>query len=92
MPANNNLNTSKLNTSKLNNSKLGGPAEAAPQKRVSTMDALKEQILLRKMSMNPGLMSKNDQENITNLAKKSMLASKFNNDSVDEEDEFDDDS
>jgi hypothetical protein len=51
------------------------------------MDALKEQIMLRKMSMNPTGLGKKDAENPGDLAKKAMLASKFNNDSVDEEDE-----
>ena len=57
------------------------------------MDALKEQIMLRKQSMNPTLAGKKDGENPGDLAKKAMLASKFNkDDSMDEEDEESSDS
>lgn len=56
-------------------------------RRVSTLDSLKEQIMMRKASMNPGLLKKENQENPGDLAKKAMLASKFNNESFDEEDE-----
>jgi hypothetical protein len=56
------------------------------------MDALKEQIMLRKQAMS-GNQGVKDQENPADVAKKAMLASKFNNDSFDEvEEESDDDS
>ena len=49
------------------------------------MDALKEQIMLRKMSMNPGAR-KTTGEDVGSMAQKAYLMSKFNdNDSVDEE-------
>lgn len=60
-------------------------------RRMSTMDALKEQIMLRKQAMNPNL-GKQEQENPGDIAKKAMLASKFNNDSFDEVDEESDES
>lgn len=40
--------------------KEGGPEP--PQKRMSNMDALKQQILLRKQSMNPTLAGKKEEE------------------------------
>ena len=57
-----------------------------PQKRMSNMDALKQQILLRKQSMNPTLAGKNDEEPGAggNLARMAMAQSKFGNDSFDD--------
>jgi len=57
-----------------------------PQKRMSNMDALKQQILLRKQSMNPTLVGKNDEEPGAggNLARMAMAQSKFGNDSFDD--------
>ena len=64
----------------------------APQKRVSNMDALKAQIMLRKEAMNRGAPKKGDDEEggdkKTNLAARSLMASKFaKDDSMDEEEE-----
>lgn len=64
--------------------KVDLPTNPLNQRRVSTMDALKEQIMLRKQSMNPNSLKK-DGESAGDLAKKAMLASKFNTDSFDEE-------
>jgi hypothetical protein len=65
--------------------KEGGPEP--PQKRMSNMDALKQQILLRKQSMNPTLASKKDEEPGAgggSLAKMAMAQSKFADDSFDD--------
>jgi hypothetical protein len=52
---------------------------------MSNMDALKQQILLRKQSMNPTLVSNKDEEPAGgNLARKAMAQSKFGNDSIDD--------
>jgi hypothetical protein len=56
------------------------------------MDALKQQIMLRKQSMNPNAVGDKQGESAGDLAKKAMLASKFNNDSFDERDEESDSS
>ena len=66
-------------------SKDGGPEP--PAKRMSNMDALKQQILLRKQSMNPTLAGKKDEEpgaGGANLARQAMAQSKFADDSFDE--------
>lgn len=52
------------------------------------MDALKEQIMLRKQAMSGNSAgAAKDNESPADLAKKARLASKFNNDSFDEVDE-----
>ena len=51
---------------------------------MSTMDALKEQIMLRKQAMSGGNQGGKEQENPVDLAKKAKLASRFGNDSFEE--------
>ena len=69
-------------------------SKEAPQKRTSNMDALKQQILLRKQSMNPGLAGKGADEpkKNSNLAALSMKMSKFGHDDDDDVEESENES
>jgi hypothetical protein len=55
-------------------------------RRMSHMDSLKEQIMLRKMALNPDQKKKQGEEEEGSMAKKSYLQSKFANISDEDED------
>ena len=57
------------------------------QRRVSHMDTLKEQIMMRKLALNPDLKKKGGEKEGEDLAKKSYLMSKFADISDGDEDE-----